>query len=1073
MEGAAALRALMNFAMPVLHSMGALSLILLPSLVRARKGHGDRGMHKTMHSFLALYAFGSATYLALLVALGPRLFRLLYAGKYSAYAFLPLLLVGLIPFGSVLYTVMGSGLRALEQPKWIFWSYVGSSLVALLVGIPLVKLLGVSGALIGLLFSSLTTGALMLIFYGAALRPHPLEDGACSPVRPKPSHEVPDAHGTTGILGDLKAARTASGTVSRPAFLRLLFRLLDEHDVRYCVLHSYEGLPDELPSDLDLAVHPRDVAKLPFVFRALADQGYRPVQRVNYAVKGYCFDFIWFEGLSLNSVSVDITYEYRRGGLILTPGEKLVAGRRKRGDFWVPDPKVEFAYLLAKKTFKGGVPAHQENRLKLLVEALGRPEAEKVAGSLFGERLKRQVVEACSRGCAGGLLGKLRRYLWWTIAKGDPLNPIRCVLADALRLTRRWFQPTGLFVVVLGPDGVGKSTLIDRLTHVLSPPFRGYGVFHWRPMLLWRLKTATPMMMTHPHGRPPRPPLFSMLTRIALLLDYWLGYWLVTRPLMARSGLVVFDRYFHDLLVDPIRYLYGGPMWLPRLLARFVTPPELLFLFLDAPEEVILSRKREVPPEELRRQRAAYKHLKAELPNAVLIHNDQDIDHTIADASRAVIEHLARRFQDRHASWLASKGHPASGHTSQTEGSQLVNEALHSALCKFIGRPASPGAQNQKEFPDAGSPVPSAVVLEDPSRRGAQRLTDKGFAHIQRFVVLPSSKGPRWLLPLGHTHRTLEGFQIYTPYAPRARTLKAIVLRAIRAGWNGWGCSLVLIASGERLPLEKLVTEVTGEREPTFAMSLGVGGIVRKLTVQVMRPYGEILGYIKLPLADAATERVRHEAAILERLWDFASLRPHIPRVLYAGEWSEGFILFQSPGPPSSGPAAFGPLHEDFLRTLRGTYEVEKRGREVVEGVNARWQKAAPLLDAELRALGERALERALREMDGTTIPCGLTHGDFAPWNTRVDDGRLFLFDWESATGDTPFIWDVFHFQVQVARMLNPSSDRIIPLGQSPAQNASFLLYLLNSVSNYVEEAVAGHPGIEYRKRILRRQLAQ
>jgi len=452
--------------------------------------------------------------------------------------------------------------------------------------------------------------------------------------------------------------------LSRPAFLRLLFRLLDEHDVRYCVLHSYEGLPDELPSDLDLAVHPRDVAKLPFVFRALADQGYQPVQCINYAVNGYCFDFVWFEGLSLNSVSVDITYEYRRGGLILTPGEKLVAGRRKRGDFWVPDPKVEVGYLLAKKTFKGAVPAHQENRLKLLVEELGRPEAEKVAGSLFGERLKRQVVEACSRGCAGGLLGKLRKSLWWTIAKGDPLNPIRCLLADAPRLTRRWFQPTGLLVVVLGPDGVGKSTLIEHLTRVLLPPFRSWRVFHWRPRLLWRRKSAAPM--TDPHGHPARPPLFSMLTRIALLLDYWLGYWLVARPLMARSGLVVFDRYFHDSLVDPIRYLYGGPMWLPKFLARFVTPPELLFLLLDAREEVILSRKREVPPEELRRQRAAYKHLSHELPNAAFVCNNRDIHHAIADASRAVIEHLARRFQGRHASWLASEDDPTSGEKSPT-----------------------------------------------------------------------------------------------------------------------------------------------------------------------------------------------------------------------------------------------------------------------------------------------------------------------------------------------------------------------------------------------------------------------
>jgi hypothetical protein len=117
----------------------------------------------------------------------------------------------------------------------------------------------------------------------------------------------------------------------------------------------------------------------------------------------------------------------------------------------------------------------------------------------------------------------------------------------------------------------------------------------------------------------------------------------------------VFDRYFHDMLIDPLRYRYKGPLWLLKFLSRFVTLPDSLFLLLDASEELILSRKREVPPAELRRQRAAYKHLRDELPNAEVVYNDQDIDHTIADASRAVIEHLARRFQQRHASWLAGE----------------------------------------------------------------------------------------------------------------------------------------------------------------------------------------------------------------------------------------------------------------------------------------------------------------------------------------------------------------------------------------------------------------------------------
>jgi hypothetical protein len=302
--------------------------------------------------------------------------------------------------------------------------------------------------------------------------------------------------------------------------------------------------------------------------------------------------------------------------------------------------------------------------------------------------------------------------------------------------------------------------------------------------------------------------------------------------------------------------------------------------------------------------------------------------------------------------------------------------------------------------------------------------------------------------------------------------LKATATGFIKAGWNGWGRPRVLIASRQRLPLEKLVSEVTGEPELTFAMSIGFGGNFRKLTVQVMRPNGAILGYIKFPLTEAATERIRHEAAILERLWNFPALRPHIPKVLYAGEWAGGFLLFQSSGPRRPGPVEFGRLHDAFLRTLGGVYRAEKPGRTLVEEVAARWQKAVSLMDAELPQLGKRALERASRELDGLMIPCGILHGDFAPWNTRVEPERLFVFDWESAASDAPILWDMFHFHVQVASLLNKNSGWGFPSSQTHIDRGSFLLYLLSSVCQYLEEGGTRHPGIEYRKHILLRELS-
>jgi hypothetical protein len=34
-------------------------------------------------------------------------------------------------------------------------------------------------------------------------------------------------------------------------FLRLLFQLLEEHQIRYCVPYSLQSVPEELPSDQD------------------------------------------------------------------------------------------------------------------------------------------------------------------------------------------------------------------------------------------------------------------------------------------------------------------------------------------------------------------------------------------------------------------------------------------------------------------------------------------------------------------------------------------------------------------------------------------------------------------------------------------------------------------------------------------------------------------------------------------------------------------------------------------------------------------------------------------------------
>ncbi len=400
-----------------------------------------------------------------------------------------------------------------------------------------------------------------------------------------------------------------------------------------------------------------------------------------------------------------------------------------------------------------------------------------------------------------------------------------------------------------------------------------------------------------------------------------------------------------------------------------------------------------------------------------------------------------------------------------------IDPGLREALYAFLGSANSVVLQPGSEGPlEAGCPV--AVLTHSPTTNSVGTLLGNAFDPTYIFAALPSFKTTRWLIPLVNSRLAARGMQIYAPYNCRGRLLKTILLGLLKTGWTGWARDRVLIASKDPLPLQILIGEVIGEPHPVFALFLGAPGRYRKLTIQVMGRDGEILGYLKMPLTVLATERVRREAAVLERLWNHAALRSHIPKVLYAGEWGNGYVLLQSCGPYRPGPVEFGVVHEKFLRSLWNIQRVEQPGHALVGAVAARWLQAEALLGSGWRALGRRALERARRELRGVMVPSGLSHGDFAPWNSRIGDGRLFLFDWESAGWEVPNLWDVFHFHVQVASLLNGTLDGKLSFGQSAGDRAIGLLYTLNSTCNLIEEMPSCQSGLEYRQGILRRELS-
>jgi thymidylate kinase len=161
----------------------------------------------------------------------------------------------------------------------------------------------------------------------------------------------------------------------------------------------------------------------------------------------------------------------------------------------------------------------------------------------------------------------------------------------------------GLFVLIVGPDGAGKSTLAGRLA-AADRRWCDVHQMHWRPQVLPRLGAfvgRSPGDPSTPHARPPRSSLLSLLLLAYYWFDFFLGSWLKIRPSVRRGALVIMERGWFDFAVDPRRYRMRVSPVVVRLLGRLLSRPDLA-LVLDASDQTLLSRKTELHGEELSRQ---------------------------------------------------------------------------------------------------------------------------------------------------------------------------------------------------------------------------------------------------------------------------------------------------------------------------------------------------------------------------------------------------------------------------------------------------------------------------------------
>jgi hypothetical protein len=201
----------------------------------------------------------------------------------------------------------------------------------------------------------------------------------------------------------------------------------------------------------------------------------------------------------------------------------------------------------------------------------------------------------------------------------------------------------GLYLVVAGPDGTGKTTVVEGLVReVLAGPVQ---LLHHRPHVLGG-RTTDRGPVTEPHLTAPYPRWLSTSKLVFLFLDHLVGWLVKVRPWLRRGGDVVLERGWWDLAVDPLRYRLQPSPRLVNLLGRLLPRPDLTVV-LGGNATVIADRKGELSPAETTRQLDAWASVVRSSRRTILVDATDPEDRVLARIRDAT------RGRERGQRWVA------------------------------------------------------------------------------------------------------------------------------------------------------------------------------------------------------------------------------------------------------------------------------------------------------------------------------------------------------------------------------------------------------------------------------------
>ena len=416
----------------------------------------------------------------------------------------------------------------------------------------------------------------------------------------------------------------------------------------YAILRNFEGLPNTNKSrDIDIIITRKSYHALKRNLVKLIESSGWSIITYLHSDRLITYVCGFQEGDQVELVQWDFFFNTSVWGILLMDAEEFVQKRQFNGFLYYMEVEYQF---LDKYLYNRAVGSPFPKKYAWMIEkAKQSPFVKEKIKTIFHV----ETIEECN--CTGKYALVLRAVS--TNITHRPISFIGNILLFLWTFIKNYISSnTGFSIGFTGPDGSGKTTVIDLMIENLGEVFRKAHIyFHFRPMLFGNLgevahsagiKKEVDRSYEKPH-RGGKTGLLSSLLRLGYYsVDYLLGYFLRVKPVTRITRLAIFDRYYTDIICDsrrsriylPVKFLYWwGKCFIPSLDYN---------ILLTARTETILGRKNELNRKGIEAINARIDYL-ASKPSFYKVLNEGTPQEAVTEILRIVFEKQHKKNMER------------------------------------------------------------------------------------------------------------------------------------------------------------------------------------------------------------------------------------------------------------------------------------------------------------------------------------------------------------------------------------------------------------------------------------------